>query len=397
MENKRSYVIFGLFGLITLLIGFNWFMWSPILKRVIEEQMGVAPVFSEMLLSSVPFMLVLFSYFAGAYADLSPKKSTTAAALFLGIFTVLRAVFSFNFTYMFLANLGFALSATFAFTSWSPLTYRLFSKDKATRITAYFTAFLTLGQILAFFISYPLVSSTGLSSALFITGIVSSIVAIVYILVIRNWDDSLPDRVVSRRLPITEGFKLVFTNKSLIVLSLIALFDIGVFKWLAGWYPKLNITFKGLDPAKASFINAFIMIGCLIGAMSIPDLSHRTKKVKLFFIILPIVVILMLLLSISIKEYSFLLLISMVLGIALFPIYPLGVHLPSAFSSVGIRNAGIGSAIILIFANIGGTIFPIIGSLTKGYTSSIIVFGIIPMAIIALLGLVFEDPDTYRS
>jgi hypothetical protein len=86
----------------------------------------------------------------------------------------------------------------------------------------------------------------------------------------------------------------------------------------------------------------------------------------------------------------------MVLGIALFPIYPLGLHLPSAFSSVGIKNAGIGSAIILIFANIGGTIFPIIGSLTKGYTSSVIAFGIIPMAIIVLLGFVFKDPDIYR-
>lgn len=396
MENKKSYLIFVLFGLITLLIGFNWFMWSPILKRIIEEQMGVAPVFSEMLLSSVPFMLVLFSYFAGGYADLSPKKSTTIAALLLGIFTLLRAAFSFNFTYMFLANLGFALSSVFAFTSWSPLTYRLFSKDEAARITGYLTAFLVLGQILAFFISYPLVSSVGLSNALLITGIVSLTVAVVYIFVIRDWDASLPDGIVSGRIPITEGFKIVFSNKSLLVLSLISLLDIGVFKWLAGWYPKLNVAFKGIDPTKASFINAFIMIGCLIGAMTIPDLSHRIKKVKPFFIILPLIVILMLFTSIFVNEYALLLLFSMVLGIALFPIYPLGLHLPSAFSSVGIKNAGIGSAIILIFANIGGTIFPIIGSLTKGYTSSVIAFGIIPMVIIVLLGFVFEDPDIYR-
>jgi cyanate permease len=180
------------------------------------------------------------------------------------------------------------------------------------------------------------------------------------------------------------------------VLSLISLLDIGVFKWLAGWYPKLNDTFKGIGPTKAPFINAFIMIGCLIGAMTIPDLSHRIKKVKPFFIILPLIVILMLFTSIFVNEYALLLLVSMILGIALFPIYPLGLHLPSAFSSVGMKNAGIGSAIILIFANIGGTVFPIIGSLTKGYTSSVITFGIIPMAIIVLLGFVFKDPDTYR-
>lgn len=395
MESKKNLAIFILFGLITMLVGFNWFMWAPLLKPVIEQAMNVKPVFSELLLSSVPFLLVLFSYFAGGFSDLSPKKSTTVASVLLGGFTVLRAILSFNYTLMLFAHFGFALSATFAFTSWSPLSYRLFSKDKASKITAYFTAFLTLGQILAFFISYPLVSKIGYSNFLFITSFVSLIISLVYIFTVRNWNDTLVDFQAKKRLPISEGFKLVFSNKSLIVLSLISLLDIGVFKWLAGWYPKLNVAFKGLDPTKASFINAFILIGCLIGATTIPDLSHRIKRVKIFFIILPLVVVLMLFLSIFVSHFSFLLFVSLILGIALFPIYPLGVHLPSAFSNVGVENAGIGSGIILIFANIGGTIFPLIGTLASGYTTSIVLFGVIPMLLIAFLGIIFNDPDTY--
>lgn len=397
MKSKNPNLIFVLFGLVTLLIGFNWFMWGPLLKPIVEESMHVKPVFAELLISSVPFLLVLFSYFAGGFADLSPKRSTTVAAILLGVFTVLRFVFSFNFFLLLLMHFFFALSATFAFTSWSPLTYRLFEKDKASKITAYFTAFLVSGQIIAFFVSYPLVKAFGLSKVLLVSSLISFLISFAYVLYVRDWNDVLEGVKENKRLPISEGFRLVFSNTSLLVLALISFLDIGVFKWLAGWYPKLNVAFKGLDPTKAGFINAFILAGCLIGAMTIPDLSHRIKKVRLFFIILPVIVILMFFLSLKVSGFSILALISLILGIALFPIYPLGIHLPSAFSTVGIKNAGIGSAIILIFANLGGTIFPLLGTLTKGFENSVLAFGIVPMFIILLLGIVFKDPDTYSN
>jgi len=397
MNKTKSFLIFILFGFITLLIGFNWFMWGPILKPIVEDSLKVKPVIAEFFITSVPLLLVLFSYFAGRLADISPKKSTTIASILLGVFSLLRGLLSFNFTLMFISHFLFALSATFAFTSWSPLTYRLFSKDKASKISAYFTAFLVLGQIIAFFVSYPLAKALGLNTYLIVVGIISLLVSLLYIISISNWDDTLTNVESSRNLPLLDGFKLVFSNKSLVILSLISFFDIGVFKYLAGWYPKLNVAFKGLDPTKAGFINAFILTGCLIGAMTIPDLSHRIKKVKIFFIVLPIIVILSLLLSLFVKEFLIFAIISVILGVAMFPIYPLGVHLPSAFSNVGVRYAGVGSGIILIFANLGGAIFPILGSLTKGYASSILTFGIIPMFLIALLGILFEDPDTYRN
>jgi Na+/melibiose symporter-like transporter len=315
----------------------------------------------------------------------------------LGVFTILRGIFSFNFLSLLVMNYLFALSASFAFTSWSPVAYRLFEKDKAAKITAYFTAFLVSGQILAFFISFSLASRMGLKNFLILSGVISLVVAVFYLFIIRGWDDTLKSSEQHQRLPIFEGFKLVFSNRSLVVLCLIAFLDIGVFKWLAGWYPKLTLTFKGMSPAQAGYINAFILIGCLIGAMTIPDFSHRIKKVKLFFIVLPIVVALMLLISFGTNAFLGLSFISIIMGIALYPIYPLGLHLPSAFSEIGVEYAGVGSGIILIFSNLGGTIFPLLGSITSGYNASITVFGIVPILLITLLGFIFKDPDTYSK
>lgn len=397
MENKKAFLIFYLFGLVTFLIGFNWFIWGPILVPIVEPNFHVKPVLAELLITAVPLLLVVFSYFTGTLADRSPKRSTAIAAILLGIFTLLRGIFSFNFLSLLIMNYLFALSASFAFTSWSPVTYRLFEKDKAAKITAYFTAFLVSGQILAFFISFPLASRMGLKNFLILSGVISLVVAVFYLFIIRGWDDALKSSEQHQRLPIFEGFKLVFSNRSLVVLCLIAFLDIGVFKWLAGWYPKLTLTFKGMSPAQAGYINAFILIGCLIGAMTIPDFSHRIKKVKLFFIVLPIVVALMLLVSFGTSTFFGLSFISIIMGIALYPIYPLGLHLPSAFSEIGVEYAGVGSGIILIFSNLGGTIFPLLGSITSGYNASITAFGIVPILLITLLGFIFKDPDTYSK
>ena len=397
MENKKAFLIFLLFGLVTFLIGFNWFIWGPILVPIVEPDFHVKPVSAELLITAVPLLLVVFSYFTGTLADRSPKRSTAIAAILLGIFTLLRGIFSFNFLSLLIMNYLFALSASFAFTSWSPVTYRLFEKDKAAKITAYFTAFLVSGQILAFFVSFPLASRMGLKNFLILSGVISLVVAVFYLFIIRGWDDALKSSEQHQRLPIFEGFKLVFSNRSLVVLCLIAFLDIGVFKWLAGWYPKLTLTFKGMSPAQAGYINAFILIGCLIGAMTIPDFSHRIKKVKLFFIVLPIVVALMLLVSFGTSTFFGLSFISIIMGIALYPIYPLGLHLPSAFSEIGVEYAGVGSGIILIFSNLGGTIFPLLGSITSGYNASITAFGIVPILLITLLGFIFKDPDTYSK
>jgi len=129
----------------------------------------------------------------------------------------------------------------------------------------------------------------------------------------------------------------------------------------------------------------------------VPTLSHKLKKVKIFFIILPLFSALMFFLVPYINNYYLLLFDSLILGITLFPVYPIGVHLPSAYSKIGIEYAGIGSGIILIFANLGGFLFPQLGVLTPGLWSSLFFFGILPMTLISITAFFFKDPDSYAK
>ncbi len=393
---KKSDLIFYAFALITAMVGFDWFMWGPIIHSIVLPKYNVPSFLVAIFISAIPLMLVLFSYFSGNLADKNPKRTTIIAAVLLGVTSLVKPFMLFSFYALLLVHLVFALSAVFCFTSWSPLTYRLYERDNAARKIALFTAALTIGEFLGYLITYPIVTKIGLFNVLLIYGIISVILSLMYIYVITK--NEFPYSVEARPRPsILKGFELVLKERTLVYLFIIAFLDIGVFAWIATWYPKLFTSFKGISPEQASLVNSLKLIGCLIGALTVPALSHKLKKVKVFFIFLPIISALMFFLVPFVNNYTLLLLDSLVLGITLFPMYPIGVHLPSAYTKIGIEYAGIGSGIILIFANLGGFLFPQLGVLTHGLWSSLIIFGTIPMLLISITALFFSDPDTYRK
>lgn len=393
MKNKIQ-ITYLLFSLITALIGFNWFMWGPLLSSILEPQYHVSGFELALFISSVPLALVILSYFTGSLADKNPKRTTITAAIILGVTTMIRPFMAYNFITLLITQLIFTISAAFCFTSWSPLTYRLFEPKQAASKIATFTAFLIGGQILAFLITYPIVTKINLFGSLLIYGFVSLIAAIIYILIISRLD--FPHKLeINKRPALSEGIKIILREPSMKWLGIISLLDIGVFAWLAGWYPKMITTFKDFSPARAGVVNSMILVGCLIGAMIIPNLSHRIKKVKIFFLFLPIICILMFLLVPGLNSFIALIIDAVILGFALFPMYPLGVHLPSAYSKIGIQYAGVGSGVILITANIGGFLLPELGATVQNMTASILIFGILPMALMFFAAFFFKDPDTY--
>jgi MFS family permease len=391
---SRVQSTYFLFALITSLIGLNWFMWGPLLSSVIEPRYKISGFAMALFISSVPLALVFLSYFTGSFADKDPKRTTIIAAIILGVTTLIRPFMIASFPALLIMQLIFTISAAFCFTSWSPFTYRLFEQKEASSKIATFTAFLTGGQILAFLITYPLADKIGLFSLLLIYGIISAIVAVFYILSVSKLE--FPYKITGSKKPtFSEGAKIILSEPSMKSLSLISLLDIGVFAWLAGWYPKMLTSFKGASPSEAATVNSMILLGCLIGAMTVPNLSHRLKKVKVFFLLLPIICIAMFSLVPVLHSFGALLIDGAILGFALFPMYPLGVHLPSAYSKIGIKYAGVGSGIILIAANIGGFMLPELGAAVSQIIPSITIFGIIPMALMFITGLFFKDPDTY--
>ncbi len=395
-ENSFSFASYIGFAGITALIGLNWFMWGPLLASVVEPKYKVSGFLLALFITSVPLSLVFLSYFAGSLADRDPKKTTIISAVLLLIAVILRPFTVFNFYFLLADQILLSISAAFCFPSWAPLTYRLFEEKKAASLIAGFTAALTGGQIIAFLITYPLVERISLTGVMWLYGIISLIIVLFYIFTIKSGEFPYK-RSTSSRPGLLEGAKIVLSEKSMIPLMIISFLDIGVFAWLAGWYPGILIAHKGITPAQAGIVNSVILLGCLIGAETIPNISHHIKKVKVFLIILPVICILMLAIVPMLNSYFAFLVDGLILGFALFPMYPLGVHLPSAYSKIGVAFAGVGSGIMLIAGNLGGFILPELGATVSQIGKAILLFGILPMMLMLVSAFFFKDPDTYRK
>jgi MFS family permease len=397
MDNTRngfSKLAYAGFAFITALIGFNWFMWGPLLSSVIEPKYKVSGFLIALFISSIPIMLVLLSYFVGSMADKDPKKTTIITSIILLLTVLARPFTLFNFYVLLTDQIIFAVSAAFCFPSWASLTYRLFEKEKAASLIAGFTAALTAGQILAFLITYPLVRSMGLYKVMWIYGIITSLAALFYIFVIKSGEFPYKLKTV-KRPSLIEGAKIVLSEKSMIPLMVISILDIGVFAWLAGWFPNILVKYKGITPTQAGVVNSFILIGCLIGAETVPNIAHHIKKVKIFLMILPVICIAMLAVIPVISGFWLFLIDGLILGFALFPMYPLGVHLPSVYSKIGVAFAGVGSGIMLIAGNLGGFLLPELGAAVLQINRAILIFGVLPMVLMFFASLFFKDPDTY--
>ncbi len=396
--NRKNFSILSYtgFAIVTALIGFNWFMWGPLLGSVIEPKYHVSGFLLALFISSVPIMLVFLSYFVGDLADRNPRKTTIISSTILLIAVLIRPLLLSNF-YMLLGDqLLLSVSAAFCFPSWASFTYRLFEKEKAASLIAGFTAALTGGQILAFLITYPTVKKIGLNKTMWVYGIITAAASLFFIFIIKSGE--FPFSIsTSKRPSLIEGFKIVLSEKSMIPLMIISFLDIGVFAWLAGWYPSILVAHKGITPTQAGIINSFILIGCLIGAETVPNISHHIKKVKIFLLLLPIICIVTLSIIPALDSFAAFLIDGLILGFALFPMYPLGVHLPSAYSKIGIAFAGVGSGIMLIAGNLGGFLLPELGATVSEIRTAILLFGILPMLLMFLSAMFFNDPDTYRK
>ncbi len=397
MEKEKSFVLRSYIGFagITAFIGLNWFMWGPLLGSVVGPKYNVSGFLLALFISSVPLALVFLSYFAGDLADRDPKKTTVISALILLVAVIIRPFTLFNFYFLLADQILLSISAAFCFPSWAPLTYRLFEKKKAASLIAGFTAALTGGQIIAFLITYPLVKKISLSGVMWLYGIITAAITLFYIFTIRSGE--FPYEHMSNKRPrLIEGAKIVLSEKSMIPLMIISFLDIGVFSWLAGWLPSILITHKGITPSQAGIVNSIILTGCLIGAETVPNIAHHIKKVKVFLLTLPLICVAMLAIIPALNNYYLLLVDALILGFALFPMYPLGVHLPSAYSKIGVAFAGVGSAIMLIAGNLGGFIFPELGATVIQINKAILLFGILPMVLMFVSALFFKDPDTYQ-
>lgn len=299
MENQIKYpkyrfAVLGAFMLITIAIEIQWLTHAAVVRpaEVFYKGQFFAGSFFNIDFIAVVYMLafLLISFPASYVIDTyGIKFGLGLGALFLGIFSLLKAFLAKSLLGVVIAQTGLAIAQPFILNAVTALTVRWFPLNERA-IAAGFSALAQyIGIIIAMLITPLLVGSdpslpgygVGFEKMLWIYGGISVISALLFFVIIREAPRNVPFSK-SDRTSFIDGLKLIVSRRDMKITILLFLIGLGVFNAVSSMTDAIaeNLGVRDSD----GLIGGLMLIGGIIGALIIPALSDYFRKRKLFLI-----------------------------------------------------------------------------------------------------------------
>jgi nitrate/nitrite transporter NarK len=160
---------------------------------------------------------------------------------------------------------------------WFPIQERATASGLAT--VAGFIG-IAIGQVC----SPLLILQIGIPAMLLISGVVSAISAVIFLVFAREAPPSPPCLPGEEtRALVLDGLKRMLRMTDIWLLLVLFLVGMGIFNGVSTWIENI-VRPRGFSITQAGDFGAFLLIGGVVGAIVIPLLSDRLRKRKVFLI-----------------------------------------------------------------------------------------------------------------
>ncbi len=347
------WVVLGVFMFINITIQFFWICLAPV-SSIAAEHYGVSD-FKIGLLAMI-FMIVYIplslpaSWIIDTYGF---RKGVGAGAVMLGVFGLLRGIFSPSFTIVLLCTIGLAVAQPFllnAFTTvaakWFPLNERATASGLA--MMANFAG--TAGGLV---LTPILVVEYGIDTVHLIYGVVTAFSAVLFLILVRESATGVIES--EERLSALQGLKEMVRMGHFWFLMYMFLVGTGIFNGIATWIEAI-VRSRGVSVVQAGMVGGALLIGGVVGAIIMPMLSDKFKRRKPFMFI-GILGSIPGILGIAYgSSYSILLISAVVIGFFLISMAPIGFQYaaeithpaPEGTSNGLLQLAGQGSVVLIL-------------------------------------------------
>ncbi len=279
------WVVLGVFMLINLAIQMLWICFAPITGPAAQFY-GVSELRIGFL--AMVFMIVyipLSMPISWMVDTMGYRKSVSIGAVTMGVFALLRGVFATNYTLVFIATLGLAVSQPFMMNSISTVAAKWFPiGERATAsglvIVASFLG-IAVGEVLSplLFLSY------GIATMLLIYGGVAAATALVFVIFTREAPPTPPcPPGKETRALMLDGLKSMLKKKDVWILMALFLVGMGVFNGISTWIESI-VRPRGFTISQAGYMGGALLLGGIVGAAIIPVFSDRLHKRKIFLLV----------------------------------------------------------------------------------------------------------------
>lgn len=205
--------------------------------------------------------------------------------LFNGVFGFLRFIVGPNYLLVLLCTILVAVSQPFILNSITLLSADWFPESERTTATGLSLISLFLGIALGMILTPILVQIFDISTMLFIYGLFSLIVGILFVILSKE-KPGLSPSIKSRQdnISLIKELKLLLTNKLFWILLIIFFISLGTFS-LVTTYIELIVAPRGLSSIEAGTLGGIMLIGSIVGTIILTPLSDKFHKRKIFIII----------------------------------------------------------------------------------------------------------------
>jgi len=198
--------------------------------------------------------------------------------IFTAVFGLLRGMVDVNYNLLLISQIGIAIGQPFLLNSITKVAARWFPIKERATASGLGTLAMYIGILTGISLTPFLVNGSGIGGMLYIYGILSVIVAVIFIVLARERPLTAPCHPgQEERALAIDGLKLIFRNRDFKWLMFIFFIGLGVFNAVTTWIENI-LGPRGFSAEQAGITGGLMIIGGILGALVIPILSDHAKK-----------------------------------------------------------------------------------------------------------------------
>lgn len=279
------WVVLFVYFLINALMQIQWIAFAPITSEAVAFYN--VPAIQIDLLSLIFMIVYLFVSFPASYIidTWGIRIGIGIGAALMGIFGFLKGIYGANYNMVVLTQIGLAVGQPFLLNSVTKVGARWFPLHERATQAGISVLAQFVGIIIAMALTPILLQMYGMEKMLMFYGVAALAGAVIFLIFNKEHPPTPPcPPGHDERIAVFAGLKHIFKQKDMIYLLIFFFAALGIFNAVTTWIEQI-IRPRGFTITQAGIAGALMMIGGIVGASTLPVLSDKMRKRKLFIVI----------------------------------------------------------------------------------------------------------------
>ena len=279
------WIMLSIYMLIVAVNQLLWITFAPITAEAVQYY-HVTDLQIGMLSMCFMIVFIIVSIPASWIIDTwGIRVGVGIGAVLTGAFGLMRGFAGTNYTILLIAQVGIAVGQPFLLNAITKLAARWFPMAERATASGFGTLSMYIGILAGMVVTPYLVIGHGIESTLYIFGVISIVVAILFLILAKEGPPTPPCLSgQEERALVFDGFKHTLRTRDFNWLMLIFFIGLGVFNSVTTWIENILIP-RGFNAAQAGITGGLMIAGGILGALVIPVLSDYYRRRTPFIII----------------------------------------------------------------------------------------------------------------